>query len=163
MIEVVKGIFVGDNDAALYGWKQEGEWAFVHACKEPWHRQFVGYVGRGAPKDSPEFYYAIRNREIALNIVDVDNPEWFNIDMIKMAIGFIAKYSDNYNVLIHCNQGESRSPSIAMLYLATTGVIPNTTFFDAELEFMKRYKFYNPKQGIRQHLIQNWAEYTLPG
>ena len=159
MVQVAKGIWVGNQEDAEYGWKRKQEWAFVHACKEPWHRQFVGYTGNGAPKDNPEYYFAIRENEIALNMVDVDNPEWFDKNMIKVAIGFIAKYSSSVNVLIHCNQGQSRSPSLALLYLAIVGEIPNQTFEEAEKAFVKLYPLYNPKQGIRLHLKQNWEEY----
>lgn len=159
MIEITRGIFVGNDEDAKYGWRKEENWAFVHACKEPWHRQFVGYQGRAAPKDSDEYYYAIRGREIALNMVDVDNPDWFHMETIKLTIGFIIKHSENYNVLIHCNQGESRSPSLGLLYLATIGEIPNETFEAAELAFMRKYKFYNPRPGIREHLKRHWKEY----
>jgi hypothetical protein len=161
MIQVSKELFIGDDDSYDYGIRKYDNWAVIHACKERWHREFVGYKTRGCPKDSDEFYCAIRDRELALNMVDVDNPEWFNKDMIKIAMGFALKYSEAYSLLIHCNRGESRSPSLGLLYLAITGEIPGDTFHSAELEFLKRYKFYNPKKGIRQHLIKNWDEYLI--
>lgn len=159
MIQVLGNLFVGDDDAYDYGIRKYDNWAVIHACKERWHREFVGYKGRGCPKDSDEYYYAIRDREIALNMVDVDNPDWFNKDMIDIAMGFAAVYSKAYNILIHCNRGESRSPSLGLLYLAINGEIPNSSFNEAEIAFMKLYKFYNPKKGIRQHIKCNWDSY----
>lgn len=159
MIEVSKNVFVGSQDDAYYGWKKKDEWAFIHCCKEPFHRQFVGYVSRGCPKDNPEYLYAIRDNEIALNMVDVDNPDWFDKEMIKIAIGFALDHDDK-KLLFHCNQGESRSPSIAMLYLAILDKIPREDFLTAERAFKKLYPAYNPKNGIRSHLRMNWMEYT---
>ena len=160
MIEISNRVFVGNDDDYRYGWSHERNWSFVHAAKDPWHREFVGYKGRSAPKESDEYYYAIRNKEIALNIIDVENPDWFNMDMIKMAIGFTIKHHGlGYNVLIHCNHGESRSPSLGLLYLATIGEIPNETFNSAETAFIGKYKHYNPKAGIRKHLQMHWYEY----
>jgi hypothetical protein len=163
VIEISNRIWIGNQEDAEYGWRYRNNWAFVHACKEPWHRQFVGYKTRAAPKDSEEYYYAIRGREIALNMVDVENPDWFHMDTIKLTMGFISKYVEHYNVLIHCNQGESRSPSLGLLYLATVGEIPNESFNIAELTFAKKYKLYNPKPGIREHLKKHWEDYmTVP-
>ena len=160
MIEVVKNVYVGDLIDAQFGWKCRDNWGFIHCAKDPWHRQFVGYSGRGCPKDSSEYLYAIRGNAIALNIVDVDNPDFFDKEMIKMAIAFACEHEDK-KLLFSCNKGESRSPSIAMLYLAITGKIPGGNDFDGvEKAFKRLYSQYNPSNGIRTHLKTNWELYT---
>ena len=136
-------------------------WAIVHSCKEPFHRSFVGYSGRGAPKDHPEYLWAERWNRLALNIVDAPKPEFFDMGMIGKALNFIEqKLSEGLKVLVHCNQGESRSPSIALLYLIKQDIIKGDTLEDCEAEFMKVYPEYNPGAGIRGFVKEHWEEYS---
>jgi len=161
MIEVYPSLFVGDeNDYEFNVAAQEG-WAVVHACQEPYHRQALGYRGRGAPKHHPEYLVACRANRLILNIVDVDNPTFFDKGMIDAALGFIDEaLAQGSRVLIHCNQGESRSPAIALLYMAARlGALPTESLQAAEDQFRALYPGYNPKPGIRGHLHQYWHEY----
>lgn len=136
-------------------------WAVVHACKDPMHRLLVGYTGRGCPKDSPEYLWAERENRLALNIVDAPKPEFFDKGMIDKALNFIQqKLSEGLKVLVHCNQGESRSPSICLLYLIKNGIVKGETFEDCEAEFMKVYPEYNPNTGIRGFVKEHWREYN---
>jgi hypothetical protein len=58
MIEVTRNLFVGNNnDYNLI--QSESDWAIVHACKEPYHRNALGYSGQGAPKEHPEYLVAL--------------------------------------------------------------------------------------------------------
>ena len=165
MIEIYQNLFVGDeNDYELEVSRQEG-WAVVHACKEPYHRQFLGYSGRGAPK-GPEYFLARRGDRLALNIVDVKNPDFFSKEsMIDPALDFIDETRDQgLKVLVHCNQGGSRGPSIALLYMAARlGALPSESLEATEKEFRSRYPHYNPESGLREHLRQNWKSYCDGG
>ena len=156
MIEVMKNLYVG-SEIDYENVKDDG-WVYVHACKEPFHRNMVGYVSRGAPKDSPHYLFIEKDNRLALNIVDADSPDFFDKSMIDKAIQFISDKVKGNKVLVHCNQGMSRSASIAMLYTALSGNISNN-FDEAEKEFIKLYPMYSPKQGIRGHIINNWNEY----
>lgn len=74
MIEIAKNIYVGneaDYEMCVQG---NAEWAIVHACKEPYHRQAVGYSGRACSKLHPEYLFAERGNRIMLNLVDVEDP-----------------------------------------------------------------------------------------
>jgi hypothetical protein len=63
--------------------------------------------------------------------------------------------------LVHCNQGESRAPSIGLLYLASrTDVLPRATFDAAESKFRELYPTYMPKGGMRGFLQLHWREYV---
>jgi len=149
MIEVMQNLFVGNQDDC-----KDFDGAIVHAAKEPYHRQFVGYTERAAPKDHPEYLWAVRDNEIALNAVDADKPEFFAISMINAALDFIdTKLNEGLKVLVHCNQGQSRSPSIALLYMK--GRLPDD-FTEAEEQFRKIYPGYNPKNGIREYVKAHW-------
>jgi len=119
------------------------------------------YQSRGAPKDHPEYLVARRGNRLILNIVDADNPAFFAKEMIDAALDFTDKaLARGLKVLIHCNQGESRSPSIALLYMAARlGALPTESLYAAEEQFRKLYPRYNPKPGIRGHLYQHWQLY----
>lgn len=138
--------------------------AIVHACKEPFHRQFVGYTGRGAPKDSPEYLWAERGNRLVLNMVDAPSSLFFDKGMIDKALNFIEqKLGEGLKVLVHCNVGESRSPSLCLLYLIKHCIIKGDTLEDCEAEFMKVYPEYNPGAGMRGFVKQHWMEYNPLG
>jgi predicted protein tyrosine phosphatase len=136
-------------------------WAVLHACKESYHRSFVGYTTRGCPKDSQEYFWAERGNRLALNIVDAPKPEFFAKEMIDKALEFIdQKLNEGYKVLVHCNQGESRSPSLCLLYMVSKGLFGQEVDFEkAEEAFRNIYPSYNPGSGIREFMRLNWGEY----
>jgi protein-tyrosine phosphatase len=94
-------------------------------------------------------------------MIDTDNPSFFSKDMIDIALDFIEEYhAMGWKVLIHCNQGESRGPSIALLYLAAhLGVMPNESLQIAEQHFQAVYPNYHPRVGIREHIKAYWDQY----
>ena len=161
MMEVYHNLFVGNQDDYDCDVSRQSGWAVVHACKEPYHRQALGYISRGAPKDHPEYLVARRGNRLILNIVDANDPSFFAKEMINQALDFIDKsLSSRKKVLVHCNQGESRSPSIALIYLASrTDVLPKDSLEAAEKKFILLYPLYNPKYGLRMHIFQNWPQY----
>ena len=83
----------------------------------------MGYSGRAASKDHPEYLLAVRDNRLILNLIDVDNPDWVSPTIINKAIEFIDEaIADGKHVLIHCNQGMSRSPVIGLLDKANKAV-----------------------------------------
>jgi len=42
MIEVHPNLFVGDESDYKIQMAEQQDWAIVHACKEPYHRQALG-------------------------------------------------------------------------------------------------------------------------
>lgn len=164
MIEIYPNIFVGNDKDALdlfaLGDEFDKNWYALHAAKERWHRQFVGYSGRGAPKYHPEYLAARLDKRMALNIVDAKSPEFFSKEMITAGLDFLEEgYKAGKKLLINCNQGESRGPSLAMLFVFKRILKNNATFEEAEAEMKKVYPAYNPGEGIRGHLMQFWGEY----
>lgn len=156
MIEVRPLLFVGDMGDAK---RLDETWIVVHACKEPYHRQALGYAGRSAPKDHPEYLFARRNNAMILNLVDVDDPAYVRAEIVDAAVDFINSHTAS-RVLVHCNQGRSRSPTLAMLADAKSLA---ENFEDAEKEFRARYAPYNPGRGMREFAKANWVRYREPG
>ena len=161
MIEVYPDLFVGNQQDYEFNVAKQDGWAVVHACKEPYHRQALGYERRGAPKSHPEYLFAHRGNRLILNIVDADNPAFFAPEMIDAALDFIEQaLAGSQKVLVHCNQGQSRSPAIALLYMASRlDALPTSSLEAAEQEFRILYPDYAPKPGIRGYLAQHWEHY----
>ncbi|MBM7558224.1 dual specificity protein phosphatase family protein [Halanaerobacter jeridensis] len=160
MKEIHDNLFIGDQSDYEIEVKGKKGWSIVHACKEPYHRKALGYKGRGAPKNHPEYLVAKRKNRLILNLIDPDNPNYIPKEIIDKAIKFIEKnLNEERKVLVHCNKGESRSPSIGLLYLAINGYISDESFQLASEEFVSIYPRYNPGLGIKKFLINNWDVY----
>lgn len=160
MIEVYRNLFVGSehDEASIRG--QDG-WFVVHACKEPYHRQALGYKGRAASKDHPEYLLARRDGCLILNLVDVDDVSYVSSVIIDAALGDIHHNITSKKVLVHCNQGQSRSPTIAFLYLAKFSDL----FLDLDLQnalrhFQEIYPPFAPAKGMADYIRLNWLKYS---
>jgi predicted protein tyrosine phosphatase len=160
MIEIIPNLFVGAEQDYEFGVKGKPDWIVVHACKEPYHRRALGYTSHGAPKNHPEYLIAERTNRLILNLVDSPDPNYIPKEIIDVAIDFIHEaLGKSRQVLVHCNMGESRSPSIGLLYLARyTDKLPKD-FRMAEEAFRGIYPFYRPSTGMRGFLSQNWESY----
>ncbi len=140
--------------------KNQTGWATVHACKEPYHRQLLGYTKKGAPKNHPDYFFADRGDRLYLNIVDAPNPNFIPAEIIDKAIDYISiKLKENKKILVHCNQGMSRSAIIGLLFLASINFFMKMDFNEAEKEYLKLYPDYNPGVGVRKFAQQNWDKY----
>lgn len=158
MTEIYPNLFVGN----LIDYEQnqfDEDFYFVQACKEPCHRKALGYSGRSADENHPEYLIAYRERRIILNMIDPTTPKYFENIMFEKSLNFIEQQlTSGKKVLVHCNQGFSRSPSIALLYLATIKKIDSSSFESAEVDFLKLYPNYKPS-GIKEFLTLNWKHY----
>lgn len=136
-------------------------WAYVLAAKEPFHRATLGYTGRACSKLHPEYLIARRDNALILNLVDAPKPEFFDKRIIDTALEFIEEQlkQRHMSVLVVCNEGRSRSASIALLYLIKHGIIKGETLEDCEAEFLKVYPNYNPGTGMRGFVKENWDLY----
>ncbi len=160
MIEITDNLFIGSQEDYEFNVKDREGWSVVHACKEPYHRKTLGYKGRGAPKDHPEYLFAVRGDRLILNLVDANDPDYVPGRIIDEALAFIDRGLDSRKkVLVHCNQGQSRSAAIGFLYMAVHRLIPSQTFEDAEKAFISIYPGYLPGHGIRGFLKNNWSFY----
>lgn len=162
MKELIKNIFIGD-DNDYYRLANKKEWGILHCAKHPFHCQFVGYSGN-LPNTHKDYAYKRIENEMALNLVDLDffsaNYLDFNRNMFETAFKFLDEYYDNGKpILIHCNQGLSRSPSLAMLYMATKGIGCND-FATTLKEFKILYPNYQPKKNIFETIKALWNNFV---
>ncbi len=159
MIEVYPNLFVGaQSDEELV--RSSPEWFIIHACKEPYHRDALGYMGRAASKDNPEYLIAKRPGRLVLNLVDAPDVAYIPDEIIDRALETILGEIGTTKILVHCNQGMSRSPTIALLYLAKfTTRFSGLKFSDAIAAFKEIYSPYNPGQGMADYARINWSRY----
>lgn len=155
MTEIYKNLYVG-NLLDYHHIQNENDFCFVQACKYPCHRDAVGYTGGSIEKTHPEYLIAYRPNRIVLNMVDTPTGKYFCEILFEKSNEFIKEnLNSNKKVLVHCNQGMSRSPSIGLLYLAMEKKINNVTFAVAKEEFLKIYPNYNPS-GVQEFLMDKW-------
>lgn len=160
MTEIHKNLYVGNETDYEFKVRNQEGWSVIHACKEPYHRQALGYRGRGASKDHPEYLMAKRENRLILNLVDVKDPAYIAKEIMDEALQFIGQSLEaDRKVLVHCNQGMSRSPGIALLYLAKEGIINNTSFEEALADFEKIYPGISMAGGMKGFLEEKWGEY----
>ena len=69
----------------------------------------------------------------------------------------IQKAVHGKSVLIHCNQGQSRAPILALLVAKQLGLI-TSDFFTAERNLQGSYYGYCPNEGIRNYAIHHWED-----
>ena len=161
MKEVHKNFFIG-NDTDCDVCRSNPEFSIIHACKTC-HQRALRYSG-SLPSSHPNYLIledspaSIERRNLYLNMVDMSNellPEFTN-PIFKQAIAFINREIQTKKVLIHCNLGMSRSPSIGLVYLAKTGIISKKSFAEAVNEFVILYPRYSPGTGILSYMQYNW-------
>lgn len=134
-------------------------WSVVHACKHPCHQRAVGYTG-DLDRDHPNYLILEDGPNLYMNLVDPEIP-LFMPESFHEFLDFAARrYEAGDQLLIHCNQGSSRAPSLALLFLAKElEELPDDSFPAARVEYSERDPGYAPSRGIRTYLTEHWAAF----
>ena len=83
----------------------------------------------------------------------------FTEPIITTALDFIEKNIGEKNILIHCNLGRSRSPALALLFLAKrNSILNNASYQEAKKDFMNIFPYYQPGIGIDSYLNLYWSK-----
>lgn len=154
--EVYERILIGDEkDCAVGLALQPGE-AMVHACKSPCHQRAVGYKKSLSP-DHLNYLHLEYPNDLFLNLIDPPLP-LFKLQSFQIFRRFATQHYTNGDTLtIHCNKGESRAPSLAMLFLSKQlQVIGDESYDVAREEFVKLYPGFTPGKGIETYMRDNW-------
>ncbi len=135
----------GDRDC------MEFKGAVVHACQSCFVRSVKGNI-----RDKKVYEM---NNNLYLNLLDISSLSFeYAFPMIKRSMEFIDGYIKDMEVLVHCNFGMSRSPSIALLYMARKCYINNASFKDALKDFHEIYVYYSPGMGMYRYFDNYWYE-----
>ena len=136
---------------------RDGSLAVVHACKDPCHRHSVGYTTRTIARGHPNYLFLERDHHLYLNLIDPEQP-LFMMTSFDAFLRFVDREIVDRPVLIHCNQGESRAPSLTLLYMAKRlGSLPNDSYESAATAFRVQFR-YSPSRGIQIWLTNNWEK-----
>lgn len=155
MQEIYTNLYVGnDNDCNK---STDKDIAIIHACKSC-HQKILDYKKSLPNTDKNYLIYQNNNNNLFLNLVDMKKEfsREYTDPIMKQSLDFIEENIHIKTVIIHCNQGMSRSPSIALLYLAKKNLISNNNYLNAKQDFLEKYKNYNPGRGIEEYLKNNW-------
>lgn len=110
----------------------------------------MGYSG-SLSRDHADYLTCRQDNDLYLNFVDMDRKQSheFMQPILTTAMDFIHEHLPGGRLELHCNQGRSRSPTIAMLYLAKrAGKIPSDSYRSARSSFQDLYPDYNPGGGF---------------
>ncbi|MFP4098732.1 MAG: hypothetical protein ACLFU1_08115 [Alphaproteobacteria bacterium] len=134
------------------------KFAVVHACKEPCHRHAVGYQQKSLNKAHPYYLSFEKDDNLYLNVIDPPVP-LFQTESFQIFLKFAkAAKEKGKPVLVHCNQGQSRAPSFALLFMAKgLGLLPNESYVAARKAFEEKFS-YMPGAGIAKFLETNWEK-----
>ena len=134
----------------------DGSIAVVHACKHPCHRHAVGYTNT-LPNTHSNYLLLERGHHLYLNLIDPPAP-LFMMPSFEAFLRFVDREIAERPVLIHCNQGESRAPSLTLLYMAKRlAALPSDSYAAAATAFRQK-DTYNPGRGIETWLTTNWSK-----
>ena len=114
MQEVYERVWIANDSACRTG---NETLAVVHACKAPYHQQAVGYRG-SLPNTYPNYLVAEHASDLFLNIIDPPVPLFKSHSFTSFLLFAEANWNNGKQLFIHCNQGESRGPSLVFLFLA---------------------------------------------
>ena len=131
----------------------------VHACKSPCHQHALGY-SKSLPATHPNYLVFERGADLFLNIIDPPLP-LFKAPLFAEALRFSqAHAAAGRQLLFHCNQGQSRAPSLALLHLAKNlRWLDAASYEAAAREFVQVYPSYTPGRGIQLYLEEHWDEF----
>jgi len=137
-------------------------WNFVN-LSSVWHRQYHNW-DHGSDSTSKCYVFHEDSGFVSLNWVD-GPARYFDyqgegVQRVEKVLRFI-KTSLNIGkkVFICCDQGQSRSPSVALLYMAVTGRLRKDTYQNAQVEFLFHYPPYKPGEGMKEFLEKNWYNF----
>lgn len=144
-------------DATL---RNDDAWAVVNTAKTV-HCEIMGW-GNRPPSDHPNYVEFEDGQLLSFNWVDgpasLFDYQRRGVERFIQALDFIDRWYPTKDILINCDQGQSRSPTLALLYLAKRlKRIPDTSFHDARMEFQMVYLAYAPK-GIAEFVSDHWDE-----
>lgn len=152
-VEVAPNLAFGNLSACTHD--LDVQQAVVHACKDPCHRSAVGYAGNLQP-DHPQYLAARAGRHLYLNLIDPPLP-LFKLASFQIFLDFVDEQIKQRAVVVHCNHGESRAPSLALLYMAKRlGTLPASSYQLAAVAFRAMGFPYRPGEGIEKFLKDNW-------
>jgi len=154
MVKITKDLLIVGRNTNFNCSNSQGL-SVLHACKHPCYTK---KVGGQLHKNHPNYLYVETEHNLFLNIIDPPKP-LFDVRLFTKSIKWIDKQIKLGRItVIHCNQGVSRSPSLALVWLASQRGISTSSYQAAANDFIQLYPQYNPGEGIKIFLTQHWKD-----
>ncbi len=153
MKKVYERLYTGDASDCFGGAEH---WAVVHGCRYPCLRRAMRRLKVSSEnpvhlEDGPNLYLDL-----------FDGPaRYFTMSPFKTFLAFAGRHWDGgAGLLIHCNQGKSRAPSLALLFLAKhSKALPSKSYDEAFAAFSELLPDCSPGEGIQWFLRKNWQRF----
>jgi hypothetical protein len=158
MQRIYQGVYVGDDTDYVRSQYRE-DFSFLRCCKygPGGHQQTLDYHTPAAP-EGDEHFVVKRERLMALNMLDLDDPNFVDPEMIKAGLDFVREQLlSEQKVLIACNQGVSRGPTMGLMFLKYIGDLPNISWLRSVYLYHHMYRGYDASQGIAQFARSHWS------
>lgn len=157
MQEIAKNLFIGD--IGDFQSLDIAKWALVHATQTV-HYSLMGWDRKfnKPPRNNPNYIKLELENRFSLNWVDggAHLYNWTGVETFVEILDFIDRWISKRPILIHCDQGLSRSPTVGLLYLAKREkAISNDTYQEAYNDFIRLFPSYSPS-GIGEYVSKNW-------
>lgn len=158
-----------DNHELYYGSSEDYEfvrtskffakdYATLLCAKNPYHKEIVGYDGN-LSRMHPNYLVVekLEQHIMALNMIDAPEKQYFSDDMILSGIDFIGKELEHRDVLVVCNKGASRSPTMCLMYMMLHGDIPKDSSHSQIFgQFEAIAPTWRPNKGMLEYLVEFW-------
>jgi intein/homing endonuclease len=124
----------------------------VHGCKTCHQAK----AGKLSPTDK-RYLSFVEQGDLYLNLIDATTA-YFQTQSFTAFLRFARdNWLDDRPITIHCDQGRSRAPMLAVLFMAKVlEIIPNTSLDDAMDAFEAQHGKLEPSEGIETYLRKNW-------
>ena len=156
MREMFDRIWVGGLDDCVPGTDRR---VVIHACKDPCHRRRVGYTRPLPP--THDHYLAVEDaRDLFLNLIDPPIP-LFKIESFLAAMAFVETHAAR-EILIHCNKGDSRAPTLAVLVARWRRLYPLETWEEATALMPRQDERFRPGRGLDTFMAEHWKTLGAP-
>lgn len=159
MHEIYDNVYVGGDEDYLKIAPKE-KWSALRCCKfgPGGHKDVLKYTTNAAPAGKNYLWVYKGNNHLALNLLDLDDPNMIPFNAIEEGLKFVKKRLDiGDKVLIACNSGHSRGPTTGLMFLRAIGDLPYH-FIKSEHIYKTLYPQYSPGMGIRQVARSHWTE-----
>jgi protein-tyrosine phosphatase len=95
--------------------------------------------------------------ELFVDILDESYTEYFEVDLFQSVIDWL---DQRQQVLVHCDYGQSRSPSFCMLYGSKVLQVLPTDFLDCVRAIKSIQPDFVSPSGISKFLKINWKAFN---
>ena len=149
-------IYIGNRDDSAL--RSDPDSVVVNTAKSV-HYQILGWEKK-SPESDPHYLSFEDGQLLSFNWVDGDSYlyEMGGPEAFTHTLNFIDHWIGSKEILISCDQGRSRSPTIALLYLAKRlHLISGLSCVEARAGFEAFYPGY-PPSGIGDFVSTHWDE-----